>query len=223
MCNIYLPALVLLIAAFYLSNARVLPASSPSIKKVPDTFAERDWSSDPESIFIAKDGEGCLNPVRSSKSKRENTNSVYDFSHFFDESNPGADSNYGFNNISPLLFDKTTTGAKSNSEKNNLYPLLFHKANSGANSNSDLNHSSPPLANDATTPEGNTVITLGNVDSGFLGLESTGNSPLGGHSLEGFAAAFSNNIPGSTSNVPSDVQRDTADIAEYVRWIICVI
>lgn len=202
MYNIFLPAFVLLIAAFYQSNARVLSASSPSIKKVHDTLAERDWSSDPESIFIAKDGEGCLNPVRSSKSKRENTNSVYDFSQYFDESNPGADSNSGFNNISPLLFDKTTTGAESNS---------------------DLNHSSPPLTNDATTPEGDTVTTLGKVDSGFLGLESTGNSPLGGHSLEGSAAAFSNNIPGSTSNVPSDVQRDRADIAEYVRWINCVI
>lgn len=202
MYNIFLPALVLLIAAFYQSNARVLSASSPSIKKVPDTLAERDWSSDPESIFIAKDGEGCLNPVRSSKSKRENTNSIYDFSQFFDESNPGAGSNSGFNNISPLLFDTTTTEAESNFENN---------------------HPSPPLANDATTPEGDTVNTLGNDDSGFLGLESAGNSPLGGHSLEGSAAAFSNNSPGSTSNVPSDVQRDTADITEYVRWIICVI
>lgn len=222
MYNIFLPALVLLIAAFYQSNARVLSAPSPSIKKVPDTLAERDWSSDSESIFIAKDGQGCLNPVPSSKSKRENTNSVYNFDEFPAESSPGTESNSAFNNISPLLFDKTITGAKSNSE-NNLYPVLFDKANSGAKSNSDLNHSSPPLANDATTPEGNTVTTLGNVDSGLLGLESAGSSPLGGHSLERSAAAVSNNIPGSTSNVPSDVQRATADIAEYVRWYIRII
>lgn len=214
---------MLLIAVFYQSNARVLSAPSPSIKKVPDTLAERDWGSDPESIFIAKDAEGCLNPVPSSKSKRKNTNSVYNFNEFFDQSSPGTDRNSALNNISPLLFDKTTTGAKSNSENNHLYPVLFDKANSGANSDSDLNHSSPPLTNDATTPEGNTVITLGNVDSGFLGLESAGNSPLGGQSLEGSAAAVSNNIPGSTSNVPSDFQRTTGDIAEYVRWIICII
>lgn len=223
MYNIFLPVLVLLIAAFYQSNARVLPAPSPSIKKVPDTLAERDWSSDSESIFIAKDGERCLVPVPSSKSKRENTNSVYNFNEFFDQSSPGTDGNSALNNISPLRFDKTATGAKSNSENNHLHPLLFDKANSGANSNFDLNRSSPPLANDAKTPEDNTVNTLGNVDSGFFGLESAGNSPLGGDSLEGSAAAVSNNIPGSTSNVPSDFQRATGNIAEYVRWIICII
>lgn len=122
MYNIFLPAVVLLIAAFYgQSNARVLSAYSPSIQKVPDGLAERDWSSDPESIFIAKDGGGCLIPVpASSKSKRENTNSVYDFSEFIHELNPGTNSNSAFNNISPLLFDQTTTGTISNSESNHF-------------------------------------------------------------------------------------------------------
>lgn len=213
--NIFLPAVMLLIAAFYQANARVLSTYSPSIKKVSDGLAERDWSSDPVSIFIAKDGGGCLIPVpASSKSKRENTKSVYDFSEFIDELSPGIDSNSALSNISPLLFDKTTTGGKSNSEINHLNSLLFDKMNSGANSNADLNRSAP-RANDATTLEGNTVTTtFGNVDSGFLGLESAGNSPLGGHSLDGSAATFSNSIPGSTSSVPSDVRPDTADIAE---------
>lgn len=191
MYNTFLPALVLLIAAFYQSNARVLSASSPSIKRLFDTSAERDWSSDPESIFIAKDGEGCLNPVPSSKSKRENINTLFDFSQFFDKSNPGANSNSDFN----LLFDTT---------------------NSGATSNSDLDQSSPPLANDATTPEGNIGTTLGSVSSGFLGPGSARESPLSGQSLEGSSAAFFNRIPSSNSNAVSDVQRDTADIAEFV-------
>ena len=202
MYNIFLPALMLLIAAFYQSNARVLSTSSPTTKKSPDTLAERDWISDAESIFIAKDGEGCLNPVQSSKSKREDANSLYYFNQFFDKSNPGADSNSDSNHFSPLLFDKTNTGATGNS---------------------DLNNPSPLLANDVSTLEGNTVTTLASVDSGFLGLESARNSPLSGYSLEGSSAAFFNSIPGSTSNDPSSVQRDTADIAGYVPWIICVI
>lgn len=125
MYKIFLPPVGLLVATFYQSNARVLSAYSTSINKVSDGLAARDWSSDPESIFIAKHGEGCLIPVPSSKSKRENTNSVYDFSEFIDGLNPGTDSNSAFNNISPLLFDRTTAGAKSNSESNHLNPLLF--------------------------------------------------------------------------------------------------
>lgn len=63
MHNILLSAVVLLIAAFCQSNAWVLPTSSPSVNKSPDKLAGRDWSRDSQSIFIAKDGEGCLNPV----------------------------------------------------------------------------------------------------------------------------------------------------------------
>lgn len=215
MYNILLPAIVLLIAVFYQSNARVLSASSPLIDKSPDTLAERDWSSDPESIFIAKDGEGCLNPVSSSKSKRENTNNLYDFSQFLDTTSPGADNNPGFNSLSPPLFDQTDIGANSNSDGNYISSLLSDKTNPGDNSNSNVNHVSP-LANDATTPEGKTVTTPGSIDSGFLDLESAGTPPIGGDSLEGSSVAFSNSIPGSPSKFSSDVQQDTADIAEYV-------
>lgn len=202
MYNILLPAFVLLIAAFCQSNARVLSAPSPLINRSPDTLAESDWSSDPESIFIAKDSEGCLNPVSSSKSKRENTNSLYDFSQFFDKTDPGAGSNSELNPLSPSLFDKT---------------------NIGANSNSDVNYVSPSLANDATTQEGNTATTDGSIDSAFLNFGSDGTSPVGGHSFDGSSVASSSSNPGSPSNVGSDVQPDTADIAEYVPSIICFI
>lgn len=187
MYNIFLPGVVLLIAALYQSNARVLSTSSPSINKSPDRLAERDWSRDPESIFIAKDGEGCLNPVSSSKSKRENTNSLYDFSQFFDKTN--SDGNY----ISSLLFDQT---------------------NPGDNSYSNVNHDSPPIANDATFPERNSVTTDGGIDLGFLDFDSAGTSPIDGHNLEGSSVAFSSSIPGSPSSVPTDVQRDTTDISQ---------
>lgn len=193
MYNILLPAIVLLIAVFYQSNALVLSASSPLIDNSPDALAERGWSSDPEQILIAKDGGGCLNPVSSSKSKRENTNNLYDFSQFFDKTNPGADSNPDSNPLSPPLFDQTDIGANSNSDGNYISSPLSDKTNPGDNSNSDVNH-----------------------------LESAWTSPIGGDSLEGSSVAFSNSIPGSPSKLSSDVQRDTADIAEYVPWIICV-
>lgn len=178
--KILLPAVVL-IAAFYESNARVLSASSPLINKSPDISAERGWSSDSETFFISKDGEGCLNPVSSSKSKRENANTFYDFSQFFDKTNPGADSNSGIDHLSALF------------------------------------------ANDATTPEGNTITTHGSIESGFMDRESAKTSSMGGDSLEGSSIAFSNNIPGGPFNAPFDVHRDIADIAEYVPWIICII
>ena len=193
MYNVLLPAIVLLSAVFYQSNARVLSASSPLIDKSLDTLAGRGWSSDPESIFIAKDGEGCLNPASSSKSKRENTNNLYDFSQFIDKTNPGADSNPDFNPLSPPLFDQTDIGASSNPDGDHLSALLSDKTNPGDNSNSDVNQ-----------------------------LESAWTSPIGGDSLEGSSVAFSNSIPGSPSKISSDVQHDTADIAEYVPWIICV-
>lgn len=185
MYNILLPAIVLLIAVFYQSNARVLSAFSPLIDKSPDTLAERGWSSDPESIFIAKDGEGCLNPASSSKSKRENKNNLYDFSQFFDKANPGADSNSDFNPLSPPLLDHTYMGASGNSDGNYISSLVSDKTNPGDDSNSDVNHH-----------------------------ESAWTSSIGGDSLEGSSVAFSNSILVSPSKLPSGVQRDTADIAQ---------